>query len=115
MSRNYPKILRNGKRRIERRLAPRHCEDQLQLMMRGSNLHYELSGKTGTTSYAGMGAVHVMVQSLGLVEEIDQHLELLKLHLPYHENDHALNLVVAKAPRSNSPHKKLSTLPQPAN
>ena len=92
VSRSYPKILRNRKRRIERRLAPRHWEDQPQPMMRGSNIHYELSGKIGATSYGGMGAMHTLVQSLGLVEEIDQRLELLKVHLPYHESDHVLNL-----------------------
>ena len=92
VSRNYPKVLRNRKRRIERRLALRPWEDQAQPMMRGSNIHYELSGKTRATSYGGMGAMHVMVQGLGLVEEIDKHLELLKVHLPYHESDHVLNL-----------------------
>jgi hypothetical protein len=92
VSRNYPKILRNRKRRIEHRLAPRHWEEQPQPMMRGSNIHYELSGKIGATSYGGMGAMHRMVQALGLVEEIDQHLELLKIHLPYHESDHVLNV-----------------------
>ncbi len=39
-----------------------------------------------------MGAMHMMVQRLGLVEEIDQHLQLLKVHLPYHESDHVLNI-----------------------
>jgi len=61
-------------------------------MMGGSNIHYELSGKIGATSYGGIGAMHTMVQSLGLVQEIDQHLELLKIHLPYHESDHVLNV-----------------------
>ena len=60
--------------------------------MRGSNIHYELSDKIGATSYGGVGAMHTMVQRLGLVEEIDQHLELLKIHLPYHESDHVLNV-----------------------
>jgi len=92
VSRAYPKVLRNRKRRIDRRLAPRHWEDQPQPMMRGSNIHYELSDKIGATGYGGMGAMHVMVQGLGLVEEIDQHLELLKVHLPYHESDHVLNI-----------------------
>ena len=92
VSRSYPKILRNRKRRIERRLAPRHWEDQPQPMMRASNIHYELSGKIGATSYGGMGAIHTMVQALGLVKEIDQNLKLLKVHLPYHESDHVLNL-----------------------
>jgi hypothetical protein len=40
-------------------------------MMRGSNIHYELSGRTRATGYGGLGAVHLMVQRLGLVEEID--------------------------------------------
>jgi Transposase DDE domain group 1 len=92
VSRNYPIILRQRKRRIERRLAPRHWQEQPQPMMRGSNIHYELSGRIAGTSYGGLGAMHTLVQSLGLVQEIDRHLELLKIHLPYHESDHVLNV-----------------------
>ena len=92
VSRSYSKSLRNRKRRIERRLAPRHWKEQPQTMMRGSNIHYELSGRIAGTSYGGMGAMHTMVQSLGLVEEINDHLELLKVDLPYHESDHVLNV-----------------------
>ena len=92
VSRNYPKVLRNRKRRIERRLTPRRWKNQPRPMMRASNIHYELSGKIGATSYGGIGAMHTMAQSLGLVQEIDQHLELLKIHLPYHESDHVLNV-----------------------
>ncbi|MGA7834998.1 MAG: IS1380 family transposase [Acidimicrobiales bacterium] len=92
VSRDYPKILRNRKRRIERRLAPRHWKGQPEPMLQGGNIHYELSDKTRATAYGGMGAVHVMVQRLGLVEEIDGKLELLKVHLPYHESDHVLNI-----------------------
>ena len=92
VSRSYPKILRNRKRRIENRLAPRAWEDQPQPMMRGSNIHYELSDQTRATSYGGLGAVHVMVQRLGLVAAINQDLQLLKVHLPYHESDHVLNM-----------------------
>ena len=29
---------------------------------------------------------------LGLPEQIDERLQLLKVHLPYHESDHVLNL-----------------------
>ena len=29
---------------------------------------------------------------MGLAEDIDEHLQLLKVHLPYHESDHVLNL-----------------------
>ena len=71
VSRNYPKVLRNRKRRIERRLAPRNWEAQTQPMMRASNIHYEVSDKTRATGCGGVGAVHLMAQRLGLVEEID--------------------------------------------
>jgi hypothetical protein len=91
VSRKYPKVLRNRKRRIERRLAPRNWKEQPEPMMRGSNIHYELSDKTCANSYGGLGAIHAMVQRVGLVKEIDEHLELLKVHLPYHESDHVLN------------------------
>jgi hypothetical protein len=43
-------------------------------------------------SYGGIGAVHRLVTKLGLAEEIDERLQLLKVHLPYHESDHVLNL-----------------------
>ena len=36
--------------------------------------------------------MHLMVQRLGLPAEIDRNLELLKVHLPYHESDHVLNI-----------------------
>jgi hypothetical protein len=31
---------------------------------------------------------------LGLVQAIDANLELLKIHLPYHESDHVLTLAM---------------------
>ena len=40
----------------------------------------------------GIGAFHHMVRRVGLVKEIDRHLHLLKVHLPYHESDHVLNI-----------------------
>jgi hypothetical protein len=92
VSRSHPKILRNRKRRIECRLAPHNWEQQKEPMLRGSSIHYELSDKTRASNYGGVGAVHLMVQRLGLVEEIDQNLNLLKVHLPYHESDHVRNI-----------------------
>ena len=92
VSRNYPKVLRNRQRRIERRLAPRAWEDPAQPMLRGSNIHYELSARTRAQGYGGVGAIHLLAQRLGLVDEINEHLHLLKVHLPYHESDHVLNI-----------------------
>jgi hypothetical protein len=92
VNRTYRKILRNRKQRIERRLRPKNWEDQPRPMFKASNIHYEMAERTGAMNCGGIGAMHLMVQRLGLVEDIDKSLELLKVHLPYHESDHVLNL-----------------------
>ena len=92
MRRTYPKILRNRKQRIERRLKVKNWEDQICPMLKASNIHYEMAERTAAMNCGGIGAMHLMVQRLGLVEDINRHLHLLKVHLPYHESDHVLNL-----------------------
>ncbi len=92
MNRTYPKILRNRKRRIEQRLTPKNWEDQPRPMLKASNIHYDMAERTTAMNCGGIGAMHLMVQRLGLVEDIDRNLHLLKVHLPYHESDHVLNL-----------------------
>ena len=93
MNRNYPKILRNRKRRIERRLDPeRRWSEKETPMMSASNIHFEMAERSRALNYGGIGAMHLMGQKLGLAEEIDARVKLLKRHLPYHESDHVLNL-----------------------
>ena len=53
---------------------------------------YEVAERTGAVSCGALGAMHTLAQRLGLVKEIDEHLKLLKVHLPYHESDHVLNI-----------------------
>lgn len=92
MNRNYPKILRNRKQRIQRRLAPKNWKEQSSPMFKASNIHYEMAERVQAVHCGGIGAMHLMVQRLGLVEDIDRNLHLLKVHLPYHESDHVLNI-----------------------
>ncbi|HEY6180865.1 MAG TPA: IS1380 family transposase [Terriglobales bacterium] len=92
MNRTYPKILRNRKHRIQRRLNPQNWEDQPRPMLSASNIVYEMAERAQGMNCGGIGAIHLMVQRLGLVEDLDQNLELLKVHLPYHESDHVLNI-----------------------
>ena len=61
-------------------------------MLTSGKIGYEIGANTDVMSYGGIGAVHRLVTKLGLPEEIDANLELLKVHLPYHESDHVLNL-----------------------
>ena len=93
MNRTYPKILRNRKRRIERRLDPeRRGPESESPMMSASNIHFEMAERSRAVNYGGIGAMHLMGQKWGLVQEIDSRVQLLKRHLPYHESDHVLNL-----------------------
>jgi ribosomal protein L5 len=61
-------------------------------MFKASNLHYEMAERVQGINCGGIGAMHLMVQRLGLIEDIDRNLQLLKIHLPYHESDHVLNI-----------------------
>lgn len=93
MKRTYPKILRKRKRRIARRLDPKKAWlNQPEPIMSASNIHYEMADKSRAINCGGLGAIHMMINKVGLREEIDGRLHLLKRHLPYHESDHVLNL-----------------------
>jgi len=61
-------------------------------MLTGTNIHYEVADKARGLGCGGLGAMHLLVQRTGLAEAIDRDLHLLKVHLPYHESDHVLNL-----------------------
>jgi hypothetical protein len=84
--------LANSKRRIERRLDPTDLRGCSQPMLTASNIHYEIGERSRGIAVGGLGALHALVRHLGLIEAIDRRLELLKIHLPYHESDHVLAL-----------------------
>jgi hypothetical protein len=61
-------------------------------MMAASNIHYEIAEKVRGIAPGGIGAIHLLARKLGLVEDIDRDLHLLKRHQPYFESDHVLNI-----------------------
>jgi hypothetical protein len=61
-------------------------------MFSASNVHYEMGDRVHGFASGGIGAIHKLVLRTGLREEIDRRVHLLKLHLPYHESDHVLNI-----------------------
>lgn len=83
--------LRKAKRRIERRLAGTR-EDQGRPVFAAGGIRVELADKTRAIGAGGIGAVHQLARQIGLVDAIDRRLHLLKIHRPYHESDHVLNL-----------------------
>lgn len=58
------------------------------------NIKYELADKARGIVYGGAGLMLKLAKQVGLVDAIDRRLDLLKLHCPYHESDHVLNLAL---------------------
>jgi hypothetical protein len=86
------KRLKNCKCRIQHRLRKRQWDVQRHPMFRQQNIHFEIADKAKGLRCAGLGAVQLLVQKLGLAEALNSHLHLLKRHVPYFESDHILNL-----------------------
>ncbi|MHB8618865.1 MAG: IS1380 family transposase [Chloroflexota bacterium] len=95
--------MRRDKRTVRRRLAAEQRLLQRQLatasapnrsgpVLGRANIGYELSQRTRGTAHGGMGLIARLVGEVGLAAEIDTALHLLKLHRPYHESDHVLNV-----------------------
>ena len=61
-------------------------------MYRASHIQYEHSARVRGLGSGGIGAMHRLAQHTGLVDAIDRHVEVLKVHLPYHESDHVLGI-----------------------
>jgi len=92
VSKSRRRKLRNRKRRIEYRLRDIDWEAQPDPMLSASNIHYDLSERTRGLDVGGIGAMHRLARHTGLIEELDERVEVLKVHLPYHESDHVLNI-----------------------
>jgi len=80
------------KRRIEKRLRPRKFHAAKRPMFKARNIHYDMAERIRAIDCGGIGAMHLLARKIGLIEAIDQDLQLLKVHLPYHESDHVLNI-----------------------
>jgi hypothetical protein len=80
------------KREIERRLSKAVAVNEGGPVLKGGRVEYELSAKTKGMAHGGIGAVQRVVRKIGLAKAIDDHVQVLKIHKPYHESDHVLNI-----------------------
>jgi hypothetical protein len=53
-------------------------------------LHVETEERATVTRFGGLALVEQFCRRFKVAEGIDEHVEVLKLHLPYHESDHVL-------------------------
>ena len=95
--------MNNHKRRRQRKLATKKAQIERRLknavapnfggpLLGEANITYELSERAKGISHGGIGLVAKVVKHTGLAEAIDSKLQLLKIHKPYHESDHVLNV-----------------------
>jgi hypothetical protein len=84
-------MLARRKRRITQRLRHDHRPSQAPVLA-ACNIHYELAARDRGIAAGGIGAMHLLARSSGLIGAIDRRLHLLKVHRPYHESDHVLTI-----------------------
>ena len=92
MNASVRRQLNRRQRRILRRLENKPGVERPEPMMTASNIHYEIAQKVRGIAPGGIGAIHLLARKVGLIQDIDEGLHLLKRHLPDHESDHVLNL-----------------------
>jgi hypothetical protein len=84
--------LNRRKRRILHRIENKPGVERHRPMITASNIHYQIADRTRAIAPGGIGAIHLLAVKLGLVQDINEGLHLLKRHLPYFESDHVLNI-----------------------
>ena len=63
-------------------------------MIRPSAIRYELADKQQAIAAGGIGTLMQLVKTIDLRKEINTSIPLFKLHLPYDETDHVLNVAM---------------------
>ncbi len=92
MNAKIHRFLKNRKSRIQRRLDKKKLGNASRPAFTATNIHYDVADRVQAISHGGIGAMHLLAQRIGLIDAINQNLHVLKIHMPYHESDHVLNL-----------------------
>ena len=83
---------RTRKSRIQRRLDHKRDTASYRPILSAHNIDYDVSQRDRAIVHGGIGAIHMLARQVGLPQAIDERLHLLKVHLPYRESDHVLNI-----------------------
>ena len=92
MKRTLHRTIAAEKRKVERRLGGAVRVNDDGPVLSAPNIRYELAEKTKAIAHGGIGAIHRLVQRVGLAACINTTVRVFKLHQPYHESDHVLNI-----------------------
>jgi hypothetical protein len=86
------RLLRQRQQRVLDRIVHQPGPESDRPVMTATNIHYELGTRVQGLSAGGIGGMLLLAHKTGLIRDIDERLHLLKVHLPYHESDHVLNI-----------------------
>jgi hypothetical protein len=98
MKRSIAKRLADRKQRMLRRLQRtnqrkyQRAAEKAPPVINTDVQRYELAEKNRSIVHGRIPLMHRLAAETGLVDAIDRRLHLLKMHVPYHESDHVLNL-----------------------
>jgi hypothetical protein len=84
--------LAREQRAVERRLAEAVAPNPGGPVLGRARIGYELADRSRAVAHGGMGMIARLVAEVGLAADIDGSVRLLKVHRPYHESDHVLNI-----------------------
>ena len=84
--------LARKKRRRQRRIEKQNSRQQSP-MLGCPKTTLELNDRTNAVNCGGLATVQQMVRQVGLAESINRHCPIFKMHMPYTEADHVLNIV----------------------
>lgn len=93
MKKQDSEVLNQRQEKLAERLDPTWQPQTDTPIFSVGNINYEISARTQAINYGGLGLAVLLVKSVGLADELDKSLHLLKRHHPYHESDHILNMV----------------------
>jgi hypothetical protein len=95
MNRSIRRQMKRDEARIARRLQKAEGGQKARdegPEFSGRGRRYELSDRTRAIPYGGLPVIHELVHKVGLVQRLDEQLRLLKIHRPYLDSDHILNI-----------------------
>ena len=92
MKKNDSRILQKRKHKLAKRLERTHWPVQPGPVFKAQNIHYEMADRVRAIDCGGIGAFHLLARNSGLIDVLNDSLKLFKIHLPYHESDHVLNI-----------------------
>ncbi len=74
MNASVRRQLARRQRKIRKRLKPRPGVERPKPMMAASNIHYEIAEKVQGIAAGGIGAIHLLAQKVGLIDDINREL-----------------------------------------